>query len=106
LCSISRWRILGRNWDKIVTSFPPCYSQLPLLTDFTSPLLWAKAVWNWFVMYTWYRKPKSENSIQKPQRNCTFMNSASRWLCSIPPWLMIRMKKNPTWRDKFSVGTN
>jgi hypothetical protein len=30
-------RILGRNWDKSLKSFPPCYSQLPLLTDFTSP---------------------------------------------------------------------
>ncbi len=43
-----RGRILGRNWDK---SFPPCYSQSPLLTDFYSPLPpWAKVVWNWFTM--------------------------------------------------------
>ncbi len=31
---LDRIRILGRNWDK---SFPPCYSQSPLLTDFTPP---------------------------------------------------------------------
>ncbi len=34
-----RSRILGRNWDKSLKSFPPCYSLSPLLTDFTlSPL--------------------------------------------------------------------
>jgi hypothetical protein len=34
----SKGRILGRNWDKSLKSFPPCYSQAPLLMDFT-PLL-------------------------------------------------------------------
>ncbi len=33
----SRGRILGRKLDIILTSFPPCYSQSPLLTDFTLP---------------------------------------------------------------------
>ncbi len=33
---MSRGRILGRNWDKS-PSFPPCYSQLPQLTEFTLP---------------------------------------------------------------------
>jgi hypothetical protein len=28
----SRGRILGRNWDKSLKSFPSCYSQLQLLT--------------------------------------------------------------------------
>jgi hypothetical protein len=31
------WRLLGRNWDKSLESFPPCDSQSPLLTDFTPP---------------------------------------------------------------------
>jgi hypothetical protein len=31
-----RGRILGHNWDKSLKSFPPCYSQSPLLTHFTS----------------------------------------------------------------------
>jgi hypothetical protein len=35
--NISRGRILGRNWDKSLKSFPPCNSQSPLLTDFTPP---------------------------------------------------------------------
>jgi hypothetical protein len=30
-----RGRIIGRNWDKSLKSFPPCYSQSPLLMDFT-----------------------------------------------------------------------
>ncbi len=41
LCSYmyhsNRGRILGRNWDKSLKSFPPCYSQSPLQTDFTPP---------------------------------------------------------------------
>ncbi len=31
---MTRGRILGRNWDKSLESFPPCYSQSPLLMDF------------------------------------------------------------------------
>jgi hypothetical protein len=30
-------RILGRNWDKSLKSFPPCYSKSPLMMDFTPP---------------------------------------------------------------------
>jgi hypothetical protein len=32
---VSRGRILGRNWDKSLKTFPPCYLQSPLLMDFT-----------------------------------------------------------------------
>jgi hypothetical protein len=97
---IHRGRILGRNLDK---SFPPCYSQSPRqlyleisissnsrnLLQFLQfsasaeekegkpdrkqyPLLYS--------LRNPYRNLKSENSqdyAQKPQRNCTFMNSAS-----------------------------
>jgi hypothetical protein len=34
-----RGRILGRNWDKSLKSFPPCYSQSSLLMDFAPPPL-------------------------------------------------------------------
>ncbi len=37
---VTRGRILGRNWDKSLKSFPPCYSQSPLLplqTDIILP---------------------------------------------------------------------
>ncbi len=36
-CSLTGGPILGRNWDKSLKSFPPCYSQTPQLTDFTRP---------------------------------------------------------------------
>jgi hypothetical protein len=32
---VSSGRILERNWDKSLKSFPPCYSEPPLLPDFT-----------------------------------------------------------------------
>jgi hypothetical protein len=35
--SHNRGRVLGRNWDKSLQSFSLCYSQSPLLTDFTPP---------------------------------------------------------------------
>jgi hypothetical protein len=33
LVTNARGRILGHYWDKSLKSFPPCYSQSPLLTD-------------------------------------------------------------------------
>ncbi len=39
---VARGRILGRNWDKNFNSYPPCYSQSPLLTDLTPPPLLSK----------------------------------------------------------------
>ncbi len=69
---VSGGRILGRNRDKSLKSFPPRFSQSSPLTDFTSPSSLSKS--------GLYRNFKSENSqdyAQKPQRNCTFMNSAS-----------------------------
>ncbi len=51
----TRGRILGRNRDKSVTSFPPCYSQSPLLSDFTpTPRPPSKSGLNWCVMSTLY----------------------------------------------------
>jgi hypothetical protein len=38
-------RILGRNWDKSLKSFPSCYSQSPLLMDFTARPLEQKWVY-------------------------------------------------------------
>jgi hypothetical protein len=34
---MDRGRILGRIWDKSLKSFPPCYSQSPLLPFFPPP---------------------------------------------------------------------
>ncbi len=48
-------RILGRNWDKSLQSFPPCCSQSPLITGFTSspPLNESglKLIWNVNIVY-------------------------------------------------------
>jgi hypothetical protein len=74
-----RGRILGRNWNKSLKSFSPCYSRSPLLQILLPPPLskgCLKLVCNVIV----YGNLKSENSqdyAQKPQRNCTLMNSAS-----------------------------
>ncbi len=38
-------RILGRNWDKSLKSFPPCYSQSPIFNPPPPPQHWAKVVW-------------------------------------------------------------
>jgi hypothetical protein len=71
----TRGRILGRNWDK---NFPPCYIfTVRTSNGFTPSPHTPKLGWNWVCNAT-----KSENSFkvvyaQKPQRNCTFMNSAS-----------------------------
>ncbi len=35
--AVYRGQIRGRNWDKSLNSFPACYSQSLLLTDFTPP---------------------------------------------------------------------
>ncbi len=63
-------RILGRNRDKSLKSFPPCYSQSPLLTGF-------ETVCNVNIVYVNLKSENSQDYAQKPQRNCTFMNSAS-----------------------------
>jgi hypothetical protein len=59
-------------------SIPPCYSQSPLLTDFTPPPPPPPPEQKWFeTVNIAYVNLMSENSAQKPQQNCTFMNSAS-----------------------------
>ncbi len=58
-----------------VTSTIGCYSPSPP---------WAKLVWNCMVcnvniVYGNLKSEYSQDYVQKPQRNCTFMNSASGW---------------------------
>ncbi len=76
-----RRRILGRNWDKSLKSFRLCYSQSPILTDFTTPLPWPKSGLKLVcIVNIICGNVKSDNSqdyAQKPQQNCTFMNSTS-----------------------------
>jgi hypothetical protein len=98
-------RILGRNLDKSLKGFPPCYSQTPLQFCFGISISWNSRnllhIYTDRLLYTvkdqggkpdrktyplpyglrnQHRNLKSENSqdyAQNPQRNCTFMNSAS-----------------------------
>jgi hypothetical protein len=77
-----RGRILGRNWDKSLRSFPPCFSQSSLLTDFTphppsERKSWLKLVCNLNIVYENIKSESSQEYAQKTQRNCTFMNLAS-----------------------------
>jgi hypothetical protein len=85
----TRGRILGRNWEKSLKSFSPCYSnsQSPQLTDFTpSPPPLSKSglklVCNVNIVYGNLNSENSQDYAQKPQRNCTFMNSASESVCN------------------------
>ncbi len=108
-----RGRILVRNPDKSLKSFPPCYSQSPqqlcllfLFFKLTQPLPVSvkekggkpdrKPYPHSYGLRHPYRNLRSENSqdyAQKPQSDCTFMNSASvfgrRKLC-MRPGLRIR----------------
>jgi hypothetical protein len=65
----SRGRILGRNWDKSLKGFPPWFhsQQRILLPSPTLSQSGLKLVCN----------VNSQDYTQKPQQNCTFMNSAS-----------------------------
>jgi hypothetical protein len=77
-----RGRILGSNWNKSLKSVSPCSSQPPLPTDFTpspTPLCKSdlKLVCNVNIVYGNLKSETSQDYAQKPQRNCTFMNSAS-----------------------------
>jgi hypothetical protein len=77
---VSGGQILGRNRDKSLQSFPPRYSQSPPLTDFNPPplsLSKSELVCNVNIVYR--ETSSSENSqdyARKPQRHCTFKNSA------------------------------
>ncbi len=75
----TRGRILGRNWDKSLESFHPCYSQSPLLTV-PPPLSKSglKLVCNVNIVNGKLRSKNWEQDYaQKPQRKYTFMHSAS-----------------------------
>ncbi len=73
-----RGRILRRNWDNSFKSFPPCYSQSPLLTDYPPPPSKSglKLVSNINIVHGNLKSENSQDYAQKSQRNSTFMNSA------------------------------
>ncbi len=70
--------------DKSLKSFPPCYSQSPLLR-ILPPLphlrkSGLKLVCNVNIIFWNLKSENSQDYAQKPQRNCTFMNSASGYM--------------------------
>ncbi len=109
---LNRGRILGRNPDKSLKSFPPCYSRhlysialrfLFLHTHATSGKeKWGKPDRNPYQLPYGLRNPyrnlKPENSqdyTQKPQWNCTFMNSA----CITVMQLLVLLKRGSQCHD-------
>ncbi len=72
-----RGRILGPNRGKSLKSFPPCYSQSPVPTDLLLHKSGLKLVCNVNVVHGNLKSENSQDYAQKPQQNCTFMNSAS-----------------------------
>jgi hypothetical protein len=73
-----RGRILRRNLDKSLKSFPPCYSQSPLLTDIPPPPPLSKSglklVHN--VNNVYGNLKSDQDYAQKTQRHSTFMSTA------------------------------
>ncbi len=63
--------------DKSLKSFPSCYSQPLLLTDFTPSKSGLKLVCNVNIVNGNLKSENSQDYAQKPRQNCTFINSAS-----------------------------
>ncbi len=77
-----RDRILGRDWDKSLNSFPPCFSQSPLLqisppSPPPAPEQGLKLVCNVSIVYGNLKSENSKDYAKKPYKNCTFKNPAS-----------------------------
>ncbi len=77
-------RILGCNWEKSHKSFPTYFLPSPPLRDFTPPSPLSKSglklLCNVNTVYGNLKSKNSQDYAQKPQRNCTFMNSASGFI--------------------------
>ncbi len=90
---LTRGRILGCNWDKRLKSFPPCYSESPLLMDlFLSPpplplsKSGLKLVCIVNIVNGNFKSENSQDYAQKSHRKCTFMNSASHTFYFCREW--------------------
>ncbi len=78
---MSRSRILGRKWDKILGVFPLLFTVIST-KGFSSPppppsKSGLKLVCNVNIVYGNLKSENSQDYAQKPQRNWTLMNSAS-----------------------------
>ncbi len=99
---------------KFLDVFPPCYSQSPLQTDFTLPCLeksGLKLVCNVNILHRILNSDNSQDYAQKPQGNCTFMNSASEvmaYITFLSSWLLqangiLKRQINFCWLTSFYV---
>jgi len=79
-----RGRILGRNWNKSLKSFPPCFSQSPLLRDFTP--LPPSQLWKPLAGI-----PEKEPSFEKPERAALWNTKKYSSRHSIPFWEMVTL---------------
>ncbi len=87
-----RGRILGRNWEKNLKTFPPCSLQSPLLADFTPHLWfsWFSWIWDLERRKTWKAYPPSTLWFQKSIRNNESMKKTQ--VCS---WIAFCRKPKP-----------
>ncbi len=104
--ALSRGRILGRNWDKSLKSFPPCYCTGTSTNGFYPPppphppppsKSGLKLICNVNIVYLNLRSETSQDCAKKPQRNSTFMNSTS-----VPEFIDSVFAKTSPWRS-FSI---
>jgi len=81
LFALSKLRgILVRNWDKSIKSFPPCYSQSPLLRILLPPTLEHKWFETGLLCKHCIQKPQVwelSRLYPEPHHICMLMNSAS-----------------------------
>ncbi len=71
----TRGQILGRNWDKSLKSFPPCYSVTSANGFYSaSPLRKSglKLVYNLNMVYGNIKSENSQDNAQIPQRHFTY----------------------------------
>jgi hypothetical protein len=74
LTPLPRGRILGRNWEKSLRSFPPCNSQVT--STISPPPPGQKCgLCNWFVMQTLYTETSSLKTLKiMPKTSTTLYN--------------------------------
>jgi hypothetical protein len=74
---VYRGRILGRNWEKSLRSFPHSHLYKQILLPPPPSKSGVKLVCNIKIVYGNLKSENSQDYAQKPQRNHTSMNPAS-----------------------------
>ncbi len=105
-------RILGSNWDKSLKSYPPAiHSRFYQRILLPPPPLSKRCLKLFSNVNIVYRSLKSQDYAQKPQWNCTFMNSASgeKWspctaLIPPPPRQRSKVTFQNSWFTEISFA--